>query len=455
MAGGMKSYNFEMHREHNADFTTESFVELLQLAKRNYKFISYADICTSSEKYILWRHDVDLSLNRALKLAKIEHNEGIQATYFVNPHCNFYNLLERSQSQHIKQILSLGHSIGLHFDVDYYQIENEGQLDKLVAEEAALLQSLFATEIKAFSFHNPNAFMLSCEKEQYGGLINCYSTLFKKEIAYCSDSNGYWRFKRLRDVLEEASDPRLQILTHPGLWQDQIMSPRERVFRCVDMRANRVMQNYDELLRIAGRNNLGTLSDEFRFLKSRFAGKAEQLDYRWMRGELEGVFLDLWRMLDSYLFRSCRILFIRSRLASRAEFNALIESTAFQIPIHRLFALISRKNWEEIFSESEQSFLYWQGVRNHILHGLRRFEKHTIMEGVVFVIGIMERLSRFIEEDFHIAIRHMPRMHRTSEKFKLEKDSYVAWLYENSAQLENFQGTLITFLNETKEEKKC
>ncbi len=41
--------------------------------------------------------------------------------------------------------------------------------------------------------------------------------------AYVSDANGYWRFRRLLDVLVEGTDVRLHVLTHPGWWQAEPM----------------------------------------------------------------------------------------------------------------------------------------------------------------------------------------------------------------------------------------
>jgi hypothetical protein len=79
---------------------------------------------------------------------------------------------------------------------------------------------LFGIRPVAFSFHNPLAAHLDCDADVYGGLVNCYSKRFKQEVAYGSDSNGYWRFWRIFDVLYEKKDARLQVLTHPGWWKD-------------------------------------------------------------------------------------------------------------------------------------------------------------------------------------------------------------------------------------------
>src|SRR5262245_53947913 len=66
-----------------------------------------------------------------------------------------------------------------------------------------------------------------------------------------------WLYRRLEDVLVSASERPLQVLTHPGMWQDSPMPPRQRVERCIQGRAKATAEFYDNLLRVAGRPNFG------------------------------------------------------------------------------------------------------------------------------------------------------------------------------------------------------
>jgi len=237
------------------DFTINEYVDLIRIAKSNYRFVDY-NLTELKGNFILMRHDCDFSLNRALRIAQIENDNSVISTFFINPHCEFYNVLEKSQTKILKKILELGHNIGLHFDLFYYDVSSEDQLNDLVGKEAQWLQSLLECKIKAFSYHNPSNLCLTWDQIEYGGLINCYSNFFQNNVPYCSDSNGYWRFRRLRDVLEQATDPCLQILTHPGWWQEKPMLPRERILRAVKGRASALMKMYDNFLEEAGRKNI-------------------------------------------------------------------------------------------------------------------------------------------------------------------------------------------------------
>jgi len=110
-------YNF-------SDFTFSEYENLIDLAKKNYVFRGF-DNFNKSENFVLWRHDIDFSMTSALELAKIDSKNGICSTFFLLPHSEFYNLLEKESQIIAKQILALGHQIGLHFDSHYYSVDSE------------------------------------------------------------------------------------------------------------------------------------------------------------------------------------------------------------------------------------------------------------------------------------------------------------------------------------------
>jgi hypothetical protein len=84
---------------------------------------------------------------------------------------------------------------------------------------------------------------------------NAYSRRLRNEYRYCSDSNGYWRFQPMSDVIAEGH-PRLHLLTHPEWWTKEGLTPSERVDRAILGRARRVRRDYDTGLEKAGRRNV-------------------------------------------------------------------------------------------------------------------------------------------------------------------------------------------------------
>lgn len=78
------------------DFTVEKYRELLQSLKKHNNFSI--------------RHDVDLRPDRSLRLAHLEAEEGLQATYY------FRMVPESYDEGIIQQIVSLGHRAGYHYE---------------------------------------------------------------------------------------------------------------------------------------------------------------------------------------------------------------------------------------------------------------------------------------------------------------------------------------------------
>ncbi|RXK07203.1 polysaccharide deacetylase family protein [Halarcobacter bivalviorum] len=234
------------------DFTENNYENLLGKVKTNTIFYNEIDIGNS---FTLWRHDVDFSIHRAYALANIEKRMNVKATYFLQLGSFFYNIFEEEIKELILNILSLGHQIGLHFDPTQYKINTKEDLEKYLNFEKNILENLFQVEIKVFSFHNPTEEILKYDDFNYSDMINTYAKYFKENVEYCSDSNGYWRYKRLEDFLNE-KHTKIQVLTHPAWWQKEVISPRNRIQRCIDGRANNTAKKYDGLLDKHGRKNV-------------------------------------------------------------------------------------------------------------------------------------------------------------------------------------------------------
>jgi hypothetical protein len=234
-------------------FTEAGYRELLRLAKRRLAFCSFRDYRDAPAGTVLWRHDLDFSVHRALAVARIEAEEGVRATHFVLLHSAFYNALEAEVAERVREIVSLGHELGLHFDPRFHEGRD---LDDALARERALLEDLFETEVRAFSLHNPDVAGWSDGRDEIAGMVNAYGSYLKQHYAYASDSNGYWRFAPLDDVLEHGDHERLQVLTHPEWWVPEPMSPRDRVSRAIDGRARRQHERYDEIMKTMRRENV-------------------------------------------------------------------------------------------------------------------------------------------------------------------------------------------------------
>jgi methionyl-tRNA formyltransferase len=253
LAGTGKRVTANSQRFHFTDFTHAAYRRLLQLAAQRYTFAVYDDIGHVPGPLMLWRHDLDFSVHDAVPLAQMEQDAGVIATYFVNLHDPFYNPLDRSNAVAIREILSLGHALGLHFDSGFHDLNgNAERLHGLVRREAAVLSDVFGLPVRVFSFHNPDATTLTLDAEGYGGLRNTYARSLRA-AGYCSDSNGHWRHARLEDVLNGPAHPVMQVLTHPCWWTREVMSPREKITHILAGQSASLLADYARTLEAAGR----------------------------------------------------------------------------------------------------------------------------------------------------------------------------------------------------------
>ena len=247
-----------MHKYNIEDFTEKHYeIIIKKLIDKKYKFIEYSQVKNfQDDKSVLMRHDVDFSPHRAVRLSSIEKQHNRQATYFIMISSEFYNIFEKEIKKILFEIIENGHSIGLHFDPTIYKINNQNDLEYWLNYEKNIIEKLLQIEINVFSFHNPTSEIMKYNEFKYCGMVNTYSNYLKDNFSYCSDSNGYWRHKRMFDFIENTND-NMQLLTHPEWWQENEMIPRERVKRAIYGRAEKNLNRYDNLLKAHGRTNVG------------------------------------------------------------------------------------------------------------------------------------------------------------------------------------------------------
>lgn len=241
------------------DFTIERYREVLGSASERFDFIRFgAD--TSREKVALWRHDIDFSPQRALGLARIEAEMGLAATYFVQLSSRFYSAFEPGIATILRQIVAMGHDVGLHFDAEVCRHHHQPDYQRRLAFEARVLEEITEAPVSAFSLHNPTTMAGdSLDEKEYAGLFNASSSSMRNEFAYCSDSNGLWRYRSLDDMVSDTAIRRLYVLTHPEWWQEIATPPRQRIQRSIDGRAAYCSRYYDELLAENERPNVGAV----------------------------------------------------------------------------------------------------------------------------------------------------------------------------------------------------
>lgn len=220
------------------EFSFKHYREIMRsINQKGYKTISFYEECSS--KHVLVRHDVDIDLDSALEIARIERQENVKATYYIWINSPFYNIFERRYSKIINEILSLGHDIGLHFDETAYEIICEEDILKYIEKECFIINSYFGIQIRSISFHRPSKYVLE-NNLALGKYINTYSNKYFKEYKYISDSNGIWRDGCGCNLFSENKFDRIQLLTHPIWWKQNHMDGNKRLINYVQFKLDKL-----------------------------------------------------------------------------------------------------------------------------------------------------------------------------------------------------------------------
>ncbi|GLS00171.1 hypothetical protein GCM10007859_01750 [Brevundimonas denitrificans] len=183
-----------------------------EIAEAGYRFATMSAGAPSPETTIYLRHDIDFDTEYALRMAKIEAQMGVAATYYFMLSSDSYNPLSSYNSHRIREIAALGHKISLHFDPVIYDDMEQGLL-----REVAVFRDAFGVPVDIISIHRPNEAILSHEGE-IAGIAHTYQSRYSKDVFYCSDSQGRWRFGSPLDSQAFANRTTIHLLTHPIWW---------------------------------------------------------------------------------------------------------------------------------------------------------------------------------------------------------------------------------------------
>ena len=125
------------------------------------------------------KHDVEAQVKSALKMAKIEANEGHQATYYFQGDL----LCSKKNQNYLKEIQKLGHEVSLHYDVldandgDYVAASNQflallEDLDNLGCTVRSVCPHGNPTKIRSGWNSNKDFFKKQEVREQFFGIID-------------------------------------------------------------------------------------------------------------------------------------------------------------------------------------------------------------------------------------------------------------------------------------------
>ncbi len=208
-------------------FSYIEYENIISLVKMNLPIMDFSDITDETEKFCVLRHDIEFSIDRALKIAEIEKSLGISSTYTVQLRNNTYNALSQKNIDIIRKINNMGHKIGLHQNPP---LMNDEKLIKYILKDIETLEHYYGFEVDRYAFHrcgsNPEILKRYVE---IPNKINCYDKKFfhyfkgntpkKLRVYYIADSNHKWKYGYPIELNFNKVN-KIQLLTHPYSWTE-------------------------------------------------------------------------------------------------------------------------------------------------------------------------------------------------------------------------------------------
>jgi hypothetical protein len=175
-------------------FDLSHYEELLAAARDGgYRWATFDREPQAGDVFL--RHDVDLSLDAALQMARVERGHSATATYFLMTESVFYNLASHEGRAAVAELRSLGHRVGLH--AVHPRIDFDERFDPVLA------------------WHNPDPGYVNAPVD---ALVNVMTPPWFDREHYRSDSNQHFRSGDPSAALARREFEWLQLLIHPEIW---------------------------------------------------------------------------------------------------------------------------------------------------------------------------------------------------------------------------------------------
>ena len=210
-------------------FSYAEYRNIITLVKENLPIMDFTEVSDTANSFCVLRHDIEFSVDRALRMARIEHEElGVHSTYTIQLRNNTYNALSQKNIEAIQEIDSMGHYIGLHQNPPSM---SDDKLVDYIIKDIETLEHYYGFEIDRFAFHRCGSNPGILEKYvKVPNKINCYAEEFfhyftgdKPEdlrVHYLADSNHDWKYGHPLHIDYWDLPQKMQLLTHPYSWSE-------------------------------------------------------------------------------------------------------------------------------------------------------------------------------------------------------------------------------------------
>lgn len=212
-------------------FSYLEYNDIITILTAKLPLYDYKDVTSAINEFLVVRHDVEFSVQRALDMAIFEHEKlDIHTSYFFQLRNNSYNILSNKNLKIVNKIIKMGHFVGLHVYTDTLPIKRGySAIVRQIQCDIGTLERYLDIHVDRFSLHRPTNKLLKLNI-QVPNKINVYGLKYfhhfsdagtdNLQIKYLSDSNHKWKYGYPLEI-EYNTWNKVQLLIHPFSWTDQ------------------------------------------------------------------------------------------------------------------------------------------------------------------------------------------------------------------------------------------
>jgi len=220
------------------DFSHQIYLHLIQrLREKGYEFQTLAEFTEAPQaKAVVLRHDIDITAVPALRLARLEKQHGISGSYYFRTTRFSY------RPDIIREIASLGHEIGYHYeDLTRNDGDMKAALKDFVANlarfrEIAPIRTVCMHGRSGSPYDNRDIWN-AAQLSDFELIAEPYVSLDFDKVLYLSDTTQKWdgdkialrdrvqsslnlSFRTTSDILDSIDKlpNQIMITIHPELW---------------------------------------------------------------------------------------------------------------------------------------------------------------------------------------------------------------------------------------------
>ena len=217
----------------------------LIIEKYKSRIVDFFEV--DNNDFVLIRHDVEFSVERALGIAYLDAKWSIPSSFLFQVKSNAYNPLSTFNSENIRKICDLDCHVGLHLYVSHIEAGNWKKLEEELINQKNIFELITDRPCDRFSFHRPPKWVFERRDGYIAGILNMYGKSFfefdsnPKTIKYLADSQHRFQYGH---PLNDYRQKKIQILLHPDEWSVDGLNT-EKNFRALE--SKHMLQFYKTL----------------------------------------------------------------------------------------------------------------------------------------------------------------------------------------------------------------